>query len=152
MLITEKKAPYISLLLLFVGVGLLKCLVTGAAMLSSGQSQREQLAVRLKGRVLRSGGRLTGRAAVLLLPKNWKLVHWGEVGGGQQERAALFTFLPRNCHTCRKPPHRHTGADGEIKLCAQQRQTCWKKSHTDLFQAGWPNKTVTKEKLCSFQF
>ena len=39
-----------SLLLLFVGVGLLKRLVTGAAMLSSGQSQREQLAVRLKGR------------------------------------------------------------------------------------------------------
>ena len=56
MLITEKKVPYISLLLLFVGVGLLKCLVTGAAMLSSSQSQREQLAVRLKGRVLRSGG------------------------------------------------------------------------------------------------
>ena len=78
MLITEKK---VSLLLLFVGVGLLKRLVTGAAMLSSSQSQRKQLAVRLKGRVLRSGGRLTGRAAVLLLPKNWKLVHWG--GGGE---------------------------------------------------------------------
>ena len=92
MLITEKKVPYISLLLLFVGLGLLKCLVTGAPMLSSSQSQREQLAVRLKGRVLRSGGRLTGRAAVLLLPKNWKLVHWGEGGGNKRGRLCLLFF------------------------------------------------------------
>ena len=91
MLIIEKK---VSLLLLFVGVGLLKCLVTGAPMLSSSQSQREQLAVRLKGRVLRSGGRLTGRAAVLLLPKNWKLVHLGGGGrrGNKRGRLCLLFF------------------------------------------------------------
>ena len=97
MLITERK---VSLLLLFVGVGLLKCLVTGAAMLSSSQSQREQLAVRLKGRVLRSGGRLTGRAAVLLLPKNWKLVHWGGGGrGGRNKRGRLCLLFFRGTAT-----------------------------------------------------
>ena len=68
-------------------------MVTGAPMLSPSQSQREQLAVRLKGRVLRSGGRLTGRAAVLLLPKNWKLVQWGGGGGGKKRGGLCLLFF-----------------------------------------------------------